>query len=355
MDPSTPLRQQLRQWARDGLRMPIAVDLVLHDRADPEAVLRDGEALGAVMVETARRYRTPLAFSVMDLRLEKQDLLALLAIETEAPDTFHFEGAPERALVDRLPGALNAPSSIRMAANERALGVVARESDLVPVGMCIGPFSLMTKLLADPIMAVYQAASGEEPEEDEEVAALEAVLEMGTQVILRSIRRQVAAGARAICLCEPAFNSVYFSPNQFEAAPEAVERWFLHYHRRIRALFAELGAELILHDCGELIPGMVRALDALEPAMLSLGSPVRLWEAAPLVRPETVLFGNLPTKNFYSDAAMSDDEVVRRTRELREKMAASGHPFILGSECDVLAVRGSVDTIRRKVRLMLDA
>jgi hypothetical protein len=36
-------------------------------------------------------------------------------------------------------------------------------------------------------------------------------------------------------------------------------------------------------------------------------------------------------------------------------MQASGHPFILGSECDVLFVPEAAGTILRKVEAMLEA
>jgi hypothetical protein len=68
---------------------------------------------------------------------------------------------------------------------------------------------------------------------------------------------------------------------------------------------------------------------------------------------DVVLFGNLPTKSFYSDGAMPIEEVVRRTNELAANMKACGHPHILGSECDVLFVPEAADTIRKKVDAMI--
>ena len=47
----------------------------------------------------------------------------------------------------------------------------------------------------------------------------------------------------------------------------------------------------------------------LDPAILSLGSSRTLWEDAALVPKSVVLFGNLPTKKFYSDEAMPDEQV----------------------------------------------
>jgi hypothetical protein len=87
--------------------------------------------------------------------------------------------------------------------------------------------------------------------------------------------------------------------------------------------------------------------------VLSLGSSRRLWEDAAVVPPEVVLFGNLPTKHFYSDSTMPVELVRARTRELVTRMRETGHPFVLGSECDVLHVEEAADAIRRKVDAML--
>jgi hypothetical protein len=93
----------------------------------------------------------------------------------------------------------------------------------------------------------------------------------------------------------------------------------------------------------------------LLPTVLSLGSSRRLWEDARLVPDNIVLYGNLPTKSFYSDAAMPVEKVEALTRDLAGKMRSAGHPHILGSECDVLHVPDAAATIRRKVDAMLSA
>ena len=66
-----------------------------------------------------------------------------------------------------------------------------------------------------------------------------------------------------------------------------------------------------------------------------------------------MLYGNLPSKSFYSDGAMPLDEVVRRIDELVANMKACGHPYILGSECDVLFVPDAQEAIRKKVDAMM--
>src|ERR1035441_144619 len=155
-------------------------------------------------------------------------------------------------------------------------------------------------------------------------------------------------------VCEPAANKAYLSPRQLRAGSDILERFVLAPNRRLRSLLARHAVDLIFHDCGKLTTDLVRQFAMeLRPAVLSLGSSRNLWEDAAVVPEDVVLFGNLPTKTFYSDEAMPVEEVKRLTREIVQRMAACGHAHILGSECDVLHVAEAADTIRRKVDAML--
>jgi hypothetical protein len=51
---------------------------------------------------------------------------------------------------------------------------------------------------------------------------------------------------------------------------------------------------------------------------------------------------------------MPDEKVERLTQELMARMRETGHPRILGSECDVLHVPETAAAIRRKVDIMLN-
>ena len=115
----------------------------------------------------------------------------------------------------------------------------------------------------------------------------------------------------------------------------------------------EHGVDLILHNCGELTPKMVEAFATeLHPAILSLGSSRKLWEDAELVPDDVVLYGNLPSKLFYSDEAMPAAAVERMRDELFRRMSACGHAFICGTECDVLYVPDAKEAIARKVAVL---
>ncbi len=155
-------------------------------------------------------------------------------------------------------------------------------------------------------------------------------------------------------ICEPAACTAFLSPRQLRAGSNLFERLVMEPNLRLKAVLDAAGCDLIFHDCGELIDLMVEAFaHRIHPVILSLGSSRKLWEDARLVPRDVVLYGNLPTRSFYSDGAMPVEEVVRRTGELLANMKACGHPHILGSECDVLFVPEARDAIWKKIDAMM--
>jgi len=348
-------RQYYIDLAHSGLRMPIGTDLVLHEHADAGDIVLDGRRLGQVIEEAAGRYGTPLAVPLMDLRLEKADLLDRFGVPEVQVDAFHFDAAPSEADLVRVAASSDAAFPARCQAHFDSIRYVAEETKLVPVGMAIGPFSLMTKLMADPIVPIATAGMGLTGAEDAGVLMAERCLAVAELTVHRSLRAQARSGARAIIVCEPAANVVYLSPKQIEKGSDIFERFVVQAALRMKAVLDSAGVDLIFHDCGELNPFMVRQFgERVHPVILSLGSSRRLWEDAALVPKDVVLFGNLPTKNFYSDTVVPVERVQQLTLELIENMRKAAHPHIVGSECDVLHVPESAATIRRKLDVMLN-
>jgi uroporphyrinogen-III decarboxylase len=333
-------RKYYLDLAAGGLRMPIGTHLVLQEHGDHEEIIHDGGRLGAVVAETADRFNTPLAVPLMDLKLEKEALLEGLGVPPLEIESFHFQSAPQNDPAFRL--------TPRMRATCDAIAHVARKPGLVPMGMGIGPFSLMTKLVSDPISPVYLAGTGLTAEDDPEVALVERAIAIGTRIILNYFTAQIDAGAKAIIVCEPAANLVYFSPKQLENGFEIFDRYVTEPMRRVKSLLDSRGVDLVFHDCGELTDGMVERFATLDAAMISFGCSRCLWDDAALIPKSTVLYGNLPTKQFMS-SQLTVAEVERLARNLLGKMREAGHPFILGSECDVLSVPGSEREIMAKV------
>jgi uroporphyrinogen-III decarboxylase len=346
-------REYFLELAREGLCMPIGTDLVLREADDPEAVLFDGKRLGRVIEEAARRYRTPLAVHLMDLTVERHAILTAIGVRQGEAAGFHFTDAPGVDVTAEVSHRLREATTPRLQANLDAIRYIAKETDLLPVGSSIGPFSLATKLMAEPITAVYAAGTGARASEDPDVHTFEAVLDLACQAVRRSIQLQVEAGAQLMMVCEPAANNVYFSPNQLKDGSDVFERYAVQPNRRVKERLDVCGVDLMLHDCGELTDQMVARLADLRPAILSLGASRNLWEDAALVPEDVVLYGNLPTKRFISEE-MTVEQVERLTREIVERMSGIGRPFILGSECDVLSVPGAHTAIKSKVAAMMD-
>jgi len=169
-----------------------------------------------------------------------------------------------------------------------AISEVSANLDILPIGMGIGPFSLMTKLLADPITPINLAGDGETADSDSEVAIAVSAVEAGTSFLLDYFTAQIDAGAKAIIVCEPDANLVYFSPNQLNESFDTFDYFVTSPMRRIKELFDSQGVDLIFYDCGELTDGMVERFATLDPALLSLGCSRQLWKNAALVSKRTV-------------------------------------------------------------------
>ncbi|MFT3850192.1 MAG: uroporphyrinogen decarboxylase family protein [Propionivibrio sp.] len=338
--------------ARQGRRMPIATHLVLHEKADPEAILLDGARMAAVMLETAERFDNPLALPVMDLTLEKDILLRTMGVPPAETEAFHFTEIPDAEACARVTTDVDVLTLPRIKANCEALSILRDGGKVIPVGMSIGPFSLLTKLIREPITAIYMAGSGVEPEDDDEVAMLHTVLKLCETIIQATCAAQIKAGARAIFLCEPAANLVFFSPKQIREGSTVYDDFVTQPNLRLKKMFDEMGVDLLFHDCGELIPEMITSFGKLNPKIISFGSPVKLWEVEQYVAKDVVMFGNLPTKKFYSDEDVPLAGIEGRVAEIEEKLRPTGHPFIISSECDVLSMPGYEKTIMAKVNAM---
>jgi hypothetical protein len=329
------------ELARTGARFPIATDLVLHADPDPLEARIDARRLATVLETAAARYHLPAAMPLMDLRLDKAALLAPFGVGDAEAETFQFTSVPGS------PPPVEPPKDARAGCIRHLCG----HTGLHPVGQIIGPFSLATKLMRDPIAAIALAGAG--AAEEPEVRLWEWCLDRSLAVVTCSMEQQIEAGALTILLCEPAANTTYLSPRQLRRGSDIFERYVLSPLLRIQQRLEALRTDLLLHDCGELLPEFVTAFaNRIHPAVLSLGSSRCLWEDAALVPSDVVLYGNLPSKLFYSDDVMPLEEVERRVHELGGKMRATGHPFLMGTECDVLYVADCAARIQQKVDLL---
>jgi hypothetical protein len=171
---------------------------------------------------------------VMDLLLEKAMMLRALGglTQTEIP-TWHFPACPTDEQIAKIRKGIEGPFDRRLQANVDAVRYIAEQTKLIPVGMSIGPFSLMTKLISDPITPVYLAGTGLTGKDDDDVKMIETLMELTVAIVLRSFKAQAAAGAKIFFIAEPAANKVYISPNQMAEGSDVFERMVLKYLRGV--------------------------------------------------------------------------------------------------------------------------
>ncbi|MBD3320982.1 MAG: hypothetical protein GF350_07820 [Chitinivibrionales bacterium] len=345
-------RNEFIEMAEKQVVIPLITDLVLHEHKDVSSVLSDGRALGRVIEEAARRFQSPLAIPRMDLTIEKEAVLDALGAGGAENAGYRLSKPLSSDEINEIAETIAAKPSVKMKATCDALSCIAAKPDLKPSGMCIGPFSLITRLLADPITPVFLYGMGVSKNEDPSVGIMQDCLELATAVVDCYCRMQIDAGARAMFVCEPAANTVYCSPQQVTEAEGVFDNLVLEPNLRLKALFGTYKTDMIFHDCGELNDTMLAKIARLHPVMLSLGSSRVLWDDARIVPGDVVLYGNLPSKHFYDDTVVSEAQVDRLCRELVQNMKQIRHPFILGTECDVLFVPEYRTTISGKIDRM---
>ena len=109
------------------------------------------------------------------------------------PNRYQFTEAPPEDALAALRSAGKRPLRARNAFNIAAVRYIAERTDLLPVGMLIGSFSLMTKLIADPITPVDMAGSGVSAAADSGVRFVERCLELALATVLRSAEAQIGS------------------------------------------------------------------------------------------------------------------------------------------------------------------
>ncbi len=131
-----------------------------------------------------------------------------------------------------------------------AIHYIAHETDLLPVGMGIGPFSLTAKLISDPITPVFLAGEGATADDEEEVALLERLLELSSKSIRLYLAAQTEAGADTLGIGDAA-------PGQISC--DLYEELIPPREQRLVRGLKEAGAKVRMHIRGNithLLPGL---------------------------------------------------------------------------------------------------
>jgi uroporphyrinogen-III decarboxylase len=219
----------------------------LHLDENPDAIRLAGDQLGQLIAANARRHHSPLAVPFLDLTIEKNIILEQLNLPLD--HQFH-DPLPDETVHDLCHRLQTTPTG-RWKANLDAIAYIAQHTDLTPVGLSTGSFTVMTQLVADAKASVRQADKASPA-----IELVEQMLDLALRVNIRVIASQLSVGAKVILICEPAVAQDYLLPVTFE-------RYVLAPHRHINEIVNAAGAELIVHATGELTPEMRHALDAI--------------------------------------------------------------------------------------------
>ena len=220
----------------------------IHLDANPDAIPLDGNHLGQLIAKNAHQHHSKLAVPFLDLTIEKNIILEQLKLPLD--HQFH-NPLPYETVHDLCHRLQTAPTG-RWKATVDAIAYIAQHTELTPVGLSTGPFTVMTQLVADAKAAVQQAGHGISAQDSPAVNLTEQMLDLALRVCIRVIASQLGAGAKVIIVCEPAVDQDCLQPVTFE-------RYVLAPHRHIKEILNAAGAELIVHAPGKLTPEMRKA------------------------------------------------------------------------------------------------
>ncbi|HPA21238.1 MAG TPA: uroporphyrinogen decarboxylase family protein [Verrucomicrobiae bacterium] len=150
------------------------------------------------------------------------------------------------------------------------------------------------------------------------------LLDFTTEVAIEVSRGSLGTGADALLFGEATCSPNFISPGMYR---EFVQP----RHARLIAEIKSMGWRFAgFHICGDIRP-IFADITATGAAFLDIDYQVPAQEAIALASGRIAMRGNLDPSGVFLRG--SPDEIQSRTTELRA--AVSGHPWILGSGCDV--------------------
>ena len=275
----------------------------------------DGALLARCQLEALDHYGHDAVFAFMDANVETEAAGSLI--------DFHRDQYSEVASYVLTPGeslgrlsSLDPSTDGRMPELLKALAILRSEAgdEALVVGVLLGPMTLAQQLVG-PEVALYFAA--DEPRRFEEL------LDASTQIALHFGQAQLAAGAHAVMVFEPAASPAVVPPAFFREL-------ILPHLGVLCAAFRRAGAVANwLHIAGPTEPILGYYADA-GVDIANLDYEVDPEDARELL-PHTCLEGNIASLSFVLD---SPEQIAAQARRLVGLFAGRGG-FVLSSGCEI--------------------
>jgi uroporphyrinogen decarboxylase len=315
----TNMRIAMQHWKQDLIasdRRHALPLVLLPGVAQQGKSVRDAIYDPAVQAEAALfladRYPLPAAVMMMDLSLEAEAFGAQIRIpEHDVP----FVTGP---CVNDLPSIenLTVPTldAFRLPTYLRAAELVIDQLHHKPVfASCIGPVSLAARLIEITELMTCMMI---EPEK------IELLLEKCTTFLLAYASAYKQRGANGILIAEPVAGLL---------SPDLCEQFSSRYVARIIDTLQDDSFLVILHNCGPTIP-LLSSIEGTGAAGLSLGNACDIAEALPLLRPDTLVLGNIDPVSVLQRGTCED--VIRIVQD-RLRLTAPHRNYLISSGCDI--------------------
>jgi uroporphyrinogen decarboxylase len=313
------MRIAMHQWKLNllssGMRQTMPL-VLLPGVAHLGKTVRDAVYNASIQAEAAlylaERYPSPAAVMMMDLSLEAEAFGAPVAFpEHEVP----YVTAPCVGDIQSIE-KLEVPhlDAFRLPIYFQAAEAVVCDLHSKPVfASSIGPVSLAARLIEITELMTSMLL---EPE------MIDLLLDKCTQFLLRYASAYKALGANGILIAEPVAGLL---------SPEMCETFSSKYVARIVSALQDDSFLVILHNCGPTLP-LLTSIEGTGAAGISLGNACDIAQALPLLKPRTLVLGNIDP---VSVLAHGSEDNVRRIVGERLRQTAQHPNHILSSGCDL--------------------
>lgn len=270
-------------------------------------------ALGIRLI--ADRYNMPFATTYMDLSIEAEAFGAKCTYHTNDIPTITGQLVSTQEQADELQ--IPELGAGRTGKVLRALGKTLMIVNDRPVfANCIGPFSLAGRLMDvnEILLMTY-----EDPE------LVHAVLEKGTEFLLKYIRAMKDLGANGVIMAEPLAGLM---------SESFMQEFSSDYIHRIIDELQDQSFVFVYHNCSNAIERKVNAVISTGARMFHFGEKADMWQLLNTMPRDVIVMGNIsPSSVFLCD---STDKMATDTQALLRKCLVFEN-FMISSGCDIPA------------------
>lgn len=313
------MRIAMDQWKRNliasGTRHALPLVLlpgVAHLNRSVRDAVYDAALQAEAVLYLADKYPAPAAVMMMDLSLEAEAFGASVIFPEHDVPSVTAPCVKDLASIDKL--RIPTLDAFRLPTYLKAAEIVIGDLHSKPVfASCIGPVSLAARLIE---ITELMTSMMLEPE------MIDLLLEKCTLFLIDYVKEYKVLGANGVLIAEPVAGLL---------SPDLCEMFSSKFVARIVDELQDDTFLVILHNCGQTLP-LLKSIEGTGAAGLSLGNACDIAQALPLLKPDTLVLGNIDPVSVLQRGTPDD---VRRIVSERLKQTAAFPNYLLSSGCDM--------------------